>query len=96
MRKLLSLTIFLLSLSVLSTTSTAAPISVGKDDTVQSILLANMGKRVTVILESGQELSGKVTTVSAHATHISQLTGKEFYDAVVSTKGIIAVVIRVK
>ncbi len=96
MRKLISLAIFLLSLTVLPTTSIAAPISVGKDDTVQSILLANVGKRVTVILNSGKELSGKVTTVSAHTTHINQLTGKEFYDAVVSTKAVIAVVIRVK
>ena len=96
MRKLISLAIFLLSLTVLSTTSIAAPISVAKDDTVQSFLLANVGKRVTVILNAGKELSGKVKTVSAHTTHISQLTGKEFYDAVVSTQGIIAVVVRVK
>ena len=96
MRKQASIAILLFCLGFLPLKAMADPITLKADDTVQSVLNANLGKRVTVMLKSGQELSGKVATVTAQVTHINQLTGKEFYDAVVATKSIIAVVVRVK
>ena len=85
-----------LGLSLTSLYASADPITLGEDGTVRSVLKAHVGKTVSVMLKSGQELSGKVTAVTADATHISQLTGKEFYDAVISNRNIAAVVIRVK
>ena len=96
MTKQLLLAGVLLGLSITSIHINADAISLGKDGSVHSVLTSNVGKRVSLMLKSGKELSGTVTAVTAEATHISQLTGKEFYDAVVSNKNIAAVVIRVK
>lgn len=74
----------------------ADSIALGKDGTVQSVAAAHIGKKVSIILNSGKELSGKVTAVTNKAIHISELTGKEYYDAVINNKKIAAIVIRVK
>jgi hypothetical protein len=73
-----------------------AKLSVGKDDTVRSVLAAQVGKRVTLSLDSGQELTGTVRSVGDHVVHLGELAGKEYFDAVVSIDKISAVVIRVK
>ncbi len=45
---------------------------------------------------SGGELGGKVVSVSDELTHLGQLTGKEYYDAVIVNSKIEAVIIRTK
>jgi len=74
----------------------AEPLSVTGDDSIQSILSAHQGKRVTVKLKSGSELTGKVGEVNGEVVHLIELSGKEFFDAVASIKKIEAVVIRTK
>ena len=49
------------------------------------------GKRVALRLASGEEIEGTVTIVGNFLVHISKLSGKEFYDAVVSIDKISAV-----
>ena len=53
-------------------------------------------KVVTLKLSSGEEISGKVTQVGKSAVHLSSLTGKEFYDAVVPISEVVALVMRAK
>ena len=74
----------------------ADPISVGEKDSISSILTAQKGKRVSVKVKSGEELTGTVMTVTKKLTHLGELAGKEYYDAVIANKAIEAVVIRVK
>ena len=74
----------------------ADPLSVTSDDSIQSILSAHQGKRVTIKLNSGSELTGKVGEVNGEIIHLKELSGKEFFDAVASIKKIEAVVIRTK
>lgn len=74
----------------------ADPVSVGDKDSLRSILTAQLGKRVAVKIKSGEELSGTVRAVTKDLTHLGELAGKEFYDAVIVNKAIEAVVIRVK
>ena len=74
----------------------ADPLSVTSDDSIQSILSAHQGKRVTIKLNSGSELTGKVGEVNGQIIHLKELSGKEFFDAVASIKKIEAVVIRTK
>ena len=69
---------------------------VNSADTVKSTLLKQMGKRVSLNLQSGVELSGTVTTVSDSLVHLTELSGKDFYDAIVRLDGIQAVIIRVR
>ena len=55
-----------------------------------------MGKRVSVVLTTGPELAGVVTSVGDKVVHLSELTGREFFDAVVNLDQVGAVVIRTR
>jgi ABC-type uncharacterized transport system ATPase subunit len=71
-------------------------LDVRSTDTVRSLLERQAGKRVSVVLTTGQELSGVVTGVGDKVVHLSELSGREFFDAVVSLEHIGAVVVRVR
>ena len=74
----------------------AEPLTINPDDTIVKLLSAQTGKTVTLKLSGSDELSGKVKSASAELVHLTELTGKEFFDAAVATKSIAAVVIRTK
>jgi hypothetical protein len=74
----------------------AAEIRVAGGDTFESILQTQMNKRVTVRLRSGQELTGTVRAVTGRLVHLGALSGREFFDAVISADAIEAVVIRTR
>lgn len=63
---------------------------------IQDILVESTGKRVALRLASGEEIEGTVTTVGKSLVHLSRLTGKEFYDSVVSIDRISAVRMRMR
>jgi hypothetical protein len=74
----------------------AEPLTIKADDSIESVMKAHNGKRVTVKLNSGDELTGTVATVNDDLVHLRELTGKEFFDAVVDTDEISAVIIRTR
>jgi len=74
----------------------AQEVSVGPNDTTQSVLAAQKGKRVTVRLRSGQELTGTVRDATAKLVVLGAVTGREFFDAVVPLEAVDAVLIRTK
>lgn len=84
--------VFTLSASV----SVAQPLVVNMDDTLEKLLVAQKGKRVTVKLGPSDELTGVVKTVTPNLVHLSELTGREFFDAAVDMKQIRAVIVRTK
>ena len=88
--------ILLCCLFVLSSYSWSDAISLDNGDSVTSILSSHMGKRVSIVLNSGQELTGTVTTVTTELTHLSELAGKGFYDAAVVNEDIAAIIVRAK
>jgi hypothetical protein len=79
----------LMSLSV-----TADPLVLNPGDTMEKVLTAQKGKKVTIRLGSGEDLSGTVKEVNGSLVQLSGLSGKEFYDAVIATQRIAAVIIR--
>ncbi|HXG22333.1 MAG TPA: hypothetical protein VNN62_25095 [Methylomirabilota bacterium] len=72
------------------------PLTVQGSQTMRENLQKKVGVKVTLQLSSGQELSGKVAEVGENVAHLSELTGKEFYDAVVWVDHISALVVRVR
>ena len=84
------------ALMVLSPGASADPLSVGGADSLQEVLRAQVGKRVALKIRSGEELAGTLKSVNGEVVHLGELTGKEFYDAVIEVEAIEAVVIRVK
>lgn len=64
--------------------------------TMKEVLAEQTGKRVALRLVSGEELEGTVTSVGNSLAHISRLSGKDFYDAVVNIDQVSAVRIKVR
>jgi hypothetical protein len=64
--------------------------------TLQQILAAQQGKRVTIRMGDGGELSGLVRQVNPSVLHLGELVGKEFFDAVVALDKVGAVIVRTK
>lgn len=54
------------------------------------------GKRVAIRLDGGEELEGIVTRVGDQLVHISKLSKRDFFDAVVRIEKIGAVIMRVR
>lgn len=96
MIKRISIACFLCGMLALPLAVGAGPLAVGKDDTVSSVLAAQKGRRVTVKLKAGDELTGTVLEANDRLVHLGELAGKEFYDAVVPTDKIGAVIIRTR
>jgi len=86
----------LLVAGALATAAVAEPLVAGPNDTIGKLLAAQTGKVVTLKLGCNEELTGKVRAVSAEVVHLSELTGKEFYDAAVATSSISAVLVRAR
>ncbi|MDG4551578.1 MAG: hypothetical protein P9F19_05740 [Candidatus Contendobacter sp.] len=82
--------------TMMSVAATAEPLVLGQDDTIGKVLAAQKGKKVTIRLGSGEDLSGTVKEVTGSLVQLSELSGKEFYDAVIALEGIKAVIVRVK
>ena len=96
MKSMYSVVIFLTGMLLLSSVVIAEPLSITADDNIESVLKSNDGKQVTVKLGSGDELTGTIGTVNGKLVHLRELSGKEFFDAVVSMDDISAVIIRTK
>lgn len=62
----------------------------------KEILKDQMGKRVSIKLDGGEEMEGTVTRVGDQLVHISKLSRRDFYDAVVRIDRISAVIIKVR
>lgn len=69
-------------------------LNIGSDDEIEDVLAAQQGKRVTVKLGSGEELTGIVRTVTDDLLHLGGLTGREYFDAVIDIDAVAAVIIR--
>jgi hypothetical protein len=79
-----------------ATVAAAEPLTVGADATIEKLLTSQIGKSVTVRTGGAEEITGKVKSVSSELVHLSELSGKEFFDAVVTTDSITSVVIRTR
>jgi len=65
-------------------------------DTINNILNRTVGQRVTLKLQCGEEMSGTVTKVGEWVVHLSELSGREFYDVAIRLDQISAVIVRVR
>ena len=96
MKKILSTLVLLTGMLMMSTTVIAEPLTVKGDDDIESVLKAHNGKRVTVKLNSGDELTGTAGPVNDNLIQLRELSGKEFFDAIINIDEISALIIRTK
>ena len=89
-------TLAVVLLVLFSTAVYAQEVTIAGADGTQSVLSAQKGKRVTLRLRSGQELTGTVRDSNARLVVIGAVSGREFFDAVVPLDAVEAVLIRTK
>jgi hypothetical protein len=82
--------------SLLAPAVAADEVTISPSDTMQSVLGAQKGKRVTLRLRSGNEMTGIVRDASPRLVVLGAVGGREYFDAVVPVEGIDAVLIRPK
>ncbi len=85
-----------LALAFASSLAFAQPLVVNADDSIEKLLAAQKGRRVTVKLGPNDELTGVVRSVSPNVVHLGELAGREFFDAAVDIKQVRAVIVRTK
>jgi hypothetical protein len=95
MQKIIPALIFVTGLAFTSVTAAADPLAIKNDDTIKSVLPSD-GKRVTVIIKSGEELDRDGNRGRRSVVQLGELSGKEFFDAVVDLKKISAVIVRAR
>jgi hypothetical protein len=71
-------------------------LEVRSPDTVKTVLDRLVGKRVSLVLTTGPELSGVVSVVGDKVVLLTDLTNREFFDGVVSMEHIAAVIVRTR
>lgn len=76
--------------------STMCVADVCDQDSVRDVLIRNKGKRVELVLLSGERLIGEVANVTPMLVHLAKLHHKHFHDAVIQLKEVSAVIMRVR
>jgi hypothetical protein len=76
--------------------ASAQGINLSPTDTIQSIVATQKGKRVTLRLRSGQEITGTLRESTDRLVVLGELAGREFFEAVVPVEAIEAVIVRTK
>jgi hypothetical protein len=74
----------------------AQELAIGANDTLQTMLAAQKGKRVTVRLCGGQEQTGTVRDANAKLLVLGAPAGRELFDAAIPLEKIEAVFVRTK
>ena len=69
---------------------------VDQQDSLKEVITRLVGGKVELALRSGRSYSGKLTMVGDGVVVVSELGGKEFYDAVIATSDVVAVEARVR
>lgn len=67
-----------------------------KDEVMAGILKDRNGKSVTVVLAGGTEITGKISNVGDNTLRLTELSGKEYFDAVIDLDDVSAVIFRSK
>ncbi|MBL8484931.1 MAG: hypothetical protein JNJ60_22235 [Rhodocyclaceae bacterium] len=74
----------------------AETLAIKPADTTQTVLAAQKGKRVTLRLRSGQELTGMLREQSERLVVLESLAGRELFDALIPVDAIEAIIVRGK
>jgi hypothetical protein len=74
----------------------AEGLTIRPGDSIQKILEDQKGKQVIVRLANGEEMAGKVRSITRDLVLLGELAGRDYYDGVIEVGNISAVLIRVK
>ena len=63
---------------------------------MRDVLAENIGKQVALTLVNGSDVEGTIKSVGLSLVHVTRLSGREFFDAVVSIDKIASVRMRMR
>ncbi|MBI5633315.1 MAG: hypothetical protein HZA15_07560 [Nitrospirae bacterium] len=63
---------------------------------IRENLLANVGKRVSLRVTSGDAIEGTVVKVGDQAVQLAKLSGRDFYDAIIRIDRIEAIIFKAR
>jgi hypothetical protein len=66
------------------------------EDSVRTVIAAAVGKPVTLLMASGQEVTGTVVKVGDHAVQLTRLSGRDFFDGVFQLERVDGVILKVR
>ena len=81
---------------VIGSAAAQTALTVKSSDKLEGTLKDLGGKSVTLHLAGGATISGKLKLVGEHVVQVSEITGKDFYDAVIDVDAIQAVEFRAR
>jgi len=96
MRALIAARTLVFTSCLLALPAQAQDLAISANDTLQTVLAAQKGKRVTLRLSGGQELTGVMREATARLVVLGGLAGREFFDAAVPLEKVEAVLVRTK
>lgn len=86
----------LLACAALAPSSHAEALSIKAGDTLQKQVASLKGKKITVKLQGTDELTGIVKESTNELLHLGELSGKEFFDAIIDMNKVTAILVRTK
>jgi len=88
--------VFILAFCLLTAQLFAEDTKFDINDGMREILKDQVGKRVSIRLDAGEDLEGTVLKVGDQLVQISKLSRRDFYDALVRIDRINAIIIKVR
>lgn len=74
----------------------AEGLTIRPGDSIQKILEEQKGKQVIIRLANGEEMAGKVRSITKELVLLGELAGRDYYDGVIEVGNISAVLIWAK
>ncbi len=94
--KLPFLSVLFLCLALVTNLFAEGSVDLQSNDTMQTVLQRQVGQLVELRMKSGEKVGGKLEKLNEKVVHLTQLTGAEYFEAVVAIDDIAAVVVRAK
>jgi small nuclear ribonucleoprotein (snRNP)-like protein len=65
-------------------------------ESVKTLLDEAVGKTVTLLMSSGQEVTGTVAKVGDHAVQLTRLSGRDYFDGVILLERVDGVILKIR
>jgi hypothetical protein len=85
-----------LGLASLAAAADEQKFEIRAEDSVKTVIAAAVGKPVTLLMASGQEVTGTVVKVGDHAVQLTRLSGRDFFDGVFQLERVDGVILKVR
>ena len=89
----LTITMFLCASSPAVTAKVS--VEINNNDTMNDLLQRNVGQIVEIKLNSGETMSGRLVRTTTNLLHLSKITGRNYFDAVIRIDHVSALIIQV-